>query len=336
MCIFDWAVSDRLKRRELGIRKHMFVDSSSLVSRVCQNDDDQFWVDGDSLRHFLSCEPGLDKELKSENPIICPASFLCSHGRLSPNTAVRGKLLRKEIYDAYVALLTAERSHLNDIGPGVAVKSVVGTVVKASENLVCDECSKESKAKLMDKLEEIRNFTNLFVALDDEKKESKCVRERECTYLVSKSWASSFKKIFGSLLKSVINFEEGGSVEACCDDSPSLVLAGLADIDLSPFAISIWDNHRDRRIKGKNTASVVFDENVNGKITCKLASRARSDNDFTLNRLAHTYAFRGRRAWKLYPSEQKYCPFCDFRDLVASKKGVSSCDRAQIIEGEPG
>jgi hypothetical protein len=185
---------------------------------------------------------------------------------------VRGKLLRKDIYDAYVALLTGERNHLNDTGPGVSISSVVGTVVKASDNLICEDCSKESKAKLMDKIETMRNLLNLFVALDDEKKENKSVREIEYIYLVSKSWASSFKKIFGYLLKSIGNFEEGGIIEAIDKESSSLVLAGLADIDLSPFSKSVSNNHSERKIEGKNTATVVFDESVNGKITCKFVA----------------------------------------------------------------
>lgn len=269
MCMFDWTVSDRHRRRKIGIRKSMFPGSGSLVPSA---DHTQFWVDGKSLRSFLSCRPEFDNALKSGEPIICPPSMLCIHGRLNPETAIQGKLLGRPAYDAYVSLLAGERKYLNDTGPEVNLESVVGTSVNASDNLICEECCAATRQNLTCKIESFRTFTDLFVALQDDKKESRLARDSEHYFLLSKSWATGFKKAFGSILKSIESFGEGDVADASKNNAQP-VLSGLADICGAPLSrVSCSD--ASQVVKEGDVSGFAIDDTVNGKITCKFSVSA--------------------------------------------------------------
>ncbi|KAG7352741.1 ubiquitin carboxyl-terminal hydrolase [Nitzschia inconspicua] len=268
MCMFDWGVSDRLKRRKAGIRKYMFRDCASFVPTTYQENETQYWVEGKSLRLFLSCGPDLDEVLKSDDPIISPSSLLCAHGRLAPETAIQGKLLGERSYDAYVSLLTGERNLLHGNSLKVNVGSVVGIVLKVSDNIVCNECCEHAKASLTAKIEAVRNLTNLYSALQEEKNEKKSVRDSDCVYLITKSWATSFRKNFSSILKSVGSFDEGGCLDKLKDHA-NPILVGVADIDLTPFSgvDPAYRLHEERHM-GQLSDICSLDETVNGKISC--------------------------------------------------------------------
>lgn len=267
--MFDWAVSDRLKRRKVGIRKYMFHDCISLTPSANPAPESLFWVDGRTLRGFLSCTSGFDEILNSGDPIVCPSSVLCPHGLLSPENAIQGKLLEKPIYDAFVSLLEGERKLLRDTGPEGDVRSVVGTICKASKNVLCKECCDRTKADSTAKIEQIRNLADLYTALQDDKKEDVAVKESDCVYLVTRSWATGFKKRFSALLKSTENSDEGGCLVNGKDD-PAPVLAGVADIDLRAFIGQGAVGEEDLENKEcQASGSKVLDGTVNRKITCK-------------------------------------------------------------------
>ena len=108
-----------------------------------------------------------------------------------------------------------------------------------------------------------------------------------------KSWVSSFKKVFSSLLKSVANFEEGGCLVPSKEGS-NPVLAGLADIDLAPFSSSVGGNVPEPKKAEKDTAAV-FDESVNGKITCKFRRMLPGTHFFCI--IAHNSCILDRQTW---------------------------------------
>ena len=277
LCYADYAIAERLRRRKDGIRKYMFVDPSSLLLQEGQPKDEQepyFWVDGNALRQFLSCDRSLDDKLKSSEPIVCPESLICSHGCLHPQVARCGKLLRKSIYDNYIALLSAERKYLSE-ATEVNESDVVGRVVESNGESTCGECSQVYREELSKRLEFLRNIYDLYLDVLDETKDlTKSGRkdstegdpQEEYAFIVSRSTITKFKKLVLDLMKSVADFERGGDPSngsAQLQGKRNPVLEGVDDLNLSSFPGS----------QGFPASLAMTDDQIdpkfNSKITCK-------------------------------------------------------------------
>ena len=255
----------------------MFVDPSSLLLQEGQPKDEQepyFWVDGDALRQFLSCDRSLDDKLKSSESIVCPESLICSHGHLHPQVARRGKLLRKSIYDNYTALLSAERKYLSETTE-VNESDVVGRVVESKGKITCGECSQMYREELSKRLEFLRNIYDLYLDVLDEtndltksgrKDSTEGDPQEEYAFIVSRSTITKFKKLVLDLMKSVADFERGGDSSndsAQLQGKRNLVLEGVDDLNLSSIPGS------QGFVASLATTDDQIDAKFNSKITCK-------------------------------------------------------------------
>ena len=269
MCLQDYVVSDRLRRRKDGIQKYMFVDPSSLLvqeSKRRKNNEPYFWVDGDALRQFFACDRSLDEKLRSNKPIVCTETLLCPHDCLHPRDARRGKLLRKSLYDSYVSLLKAERKFLSETSE-FEDSDVVGCVITPDEKLICVECSKQYCNELAKKLEFTKNVNDLYVHMKDKTKLKFVEHEREYLYILSKSAVTAFTSLVDKLRKSTEAFSKGANLDRSSTTITSanfLILNGIDDIDISSFPGS------PTFVNPGSTSKI--DEKFNTKFTCKRPS----------------------------------------------------------------
>ena len=277
MCIHDWGTSDRLTRRKMGIRKFMIVDSTSLLRSdkgSSESDESFYWVDGDVLRKFLTCQSDLDDELKSTDAIVCHPSIFCRHGRLSPGTASRGKILRKPLYDAFISLLAGERKAMRATEPDFDDDYVVGSIIKPSKNLECQMCSESYKEELTQKVEFIQNVKKLYQAVFDERTDKDTLKGELEMFIVARSSITHFKKLAAAMMKSVARIDEGGVLEDSSGTSPNvLALHGIDEIDVSCFRGSPPSTQRiESKDAVKSSGGDEMDEFLNHKITCKFAN----------------------------------------------------------------
>lgn len=284
MCFTDWHTSDRLRRRKLGIRKYMFRDPSTLLWQDDENmsKETYYWVEGDTLRSFLACSPAFDDRLRSRESLVCPESFLCSHGGLHPRTARRGKVLRKGLYDAYVSLLRGERQLLRDTSAESHVSDVVGHVIEASSNLFCTECVKSYGIDLSKKLEYVKAVKDLYFALEEEESaaldksqlnfdaSNEGCPEEHYAYVLSRSSTTNFKRKAAALIKSVAGFDEGGPMEGSASSSAAAPrLSGLDDIDIESFQIGVGASSFTQCMEiPKTQGTNEIEKKFNGNITC--------------------------------------------------------------------
>jgi hypothetical protein len=245
----------------------MFNDPTSLLMQDKSGErETYFWVDGDALRLFLMCDISLDKKLETSDPIVCPESVLCCHGSLHPSTAIKGKLLRKPVYDAYVSLLTEERNLLSRRGLQTEQNSVIGREVQASENLICMSCKESRQGILKQQVELIKNMSNIYDAIQIKDNFSK--KEDPSYYVIPKTWATDFKKLFLEVIKSVADFDKGGVIDRDKLER-DIVFGGVDRVNLKPLTGVSTAAECALMKKGKGTAETVLDPKVNTKITCK-------------------------------------------------------------------
>ena len=248
----------------------MFPDASTLLFRDDNVETkDYVWVNADSFRRFLSCEKGLDHKLKSSDPIVCSESMLCSHERLHPSTASKGKLLRKPVFDAYVALLAGERRYLTRNEVDSAQGSVVGREIRATDDLICKTCLESRKDVLKERTELIKNMMDLYHAFISQDGMSK--DEDPSFYVIPQTWMTQFKKLFLELAKSVGAFEEGEVLEFE-KAKAGITFSGLDSVDIKAL-MGISSNAAPAKTKkGKDVPEMKLDPKVNTKITCKYSS----------------------------------------------------------------
>lgn len=241
----------------------MFNDPTSLLMQGKRVENEEyFWVDGHSFRHFLSCEAGLDNKLRSNDPMVCAEAALCSHGCLLPSAAIKGKMLRKPVYESYVALLTGERELLR----GTCPTSVVGKEMQASKNIICKMCSESRKGILSQKIELVQNMVELYDALRNDDNFSK--KEDPSFYVVPKTWVTSFKRVFLEVMKPLMTFDEGGLLDSS-NDGRKAINAGIDEVNLSRLlGIPSKSGSADTK-QGKHCVENILDPKVGSKITCK-------------------------------------------------------------------
>lgn len=284
MCLTDWKTSDRLRRRRAGIRKSMFKDPSSLFRQEDENLEKStyFWVDGEIFRRFLECTPDLDEQLRSRKALVCPESLVCPHGGLHPRTARRGKLLRNELYSAYVCLLKGERKLLQNTGSDADVSDVVGTVIEASSDLYCTECSASYQIALAKNLDFVKGVKDLYFALEEEvdtaahnsqlyyNTSNEGCPEEQFAYVMSRSSTTNFKKKAAALMKSFAGFDEGGPSDRSSSSSSTIQLCGLDELEIESFFLSAGASSftQCREVPESHRVNEI-EKRFNGNITCK-------------------------------------------------------------------
>mmetsp|Transcript_27557 Transcript_27557/g.66233 ORF Transcript_27557/g.66233 Transcript_27557/m.66233 type:complete len:2159 (-) Transcript_27557:44-6520(-) len=276
-CASDLLVAERLGCRRFGIQKFMFPSLSSLVFPHHSEEDGYVWVDGMTLRDFLSCDTRFDNHLKNKSPILCSPNSLCSHGKIHPRDIRRGKLLRKSQYDAYVALLEAERNELMSVDPSVDDGPIVEELMKTTANgLICAECNEmycselQQKMRLVESIKKLYNETLGMNQVDEaplyyDEDYPPQSDEEKYAYAVAKTSLTKFKDRAKEVFKSVTNFDLGGTPEG---KSSTIVIDGIDDLDLSLFPAG-------RSLCGvENVAALSSDDSfedfakVNKKLTC--------------------------------------------------------------------
>jgi hypothetical protein len=251
-------------------------DDENLVNPTC------YWVDGDIFRRFLECTPDLDDHLRSRKALVCPESLLCSHGGLHPSIARGGKLLRKDLYNAYVSLLTGERKLLCDTGADSNASDVVGRVIEASTDLFCTKCSTSYQSALSKKLQYVKDVKDLYFALEEERgtaaqysqlyynASSEGCPEEQYAYVLSRSSTTSFKKKATALMKSFAGFDEGGQIDRSSSSSSTAPLCGLDELDIESFFVgSSASSSTQCRELPESTTTNEIEKKFNDNITCK-------------------------------------------------------------------
>lgn len=250
LCFADGKLWHRLSCRKAGIRKYIFHDAQSLVqqhrSRRQSAKDEKTccWVATDFLRRYLQCEPDtdLDDMIRDDGPVLRNFALMCMHNRLTPQTAMRGKLIPKSKYDRLLALLAAERALISgrarDAGPDID-----GVEISPDRNLICTICSKLYQDRISTKYDVLRRAKDLYDALEGKADDSALFYkegeeptsdDESYTYIIARAAATKFRKNFAAVLKSVSNIEEGGTVNELVNvsmDAP--IYEGLEGIDIS-------------------------------------------------------------------------------------------------------
>ena len=222
----------------------MFPSLNALVFPHHTEEDGFVWVDGTILRDFLSCDTRFDYILKNKSPILCSKSSLCPHGKIHPRDIRRGKLLRKSQYDAYIALLEAERNELMSVDPSVDDSPIVEQPMKTTaKGLMCAECNQVYCSELRQKMKLVESIMKLYnetlgMSQVDERPlyyDEDCPPqsdEEQYAYAVAKTSLTKFKDRAKELFKSVSNFDQGGTPDG---KNATIVIDGIDDLDLSLF-----------------------------------------------------------------------------------------------------
>ena len=151
-------------------------------------------------------------------PLLRHRHLLCKHGvGLHPQVARKGKLLSRDMYDAYVSLLVSEREELLREKGVVVVTSDCGgfilggekggsdcvndCVITPDSNLYCRECACTYRAEVECKIRAMELIVELHDALEgcdnNVNLVSACERESEDDghiYAISRSFISGFRK----------------------------------------------------------------------------------------------------------------------------------------------
>lgn len=235
------------------------IDQPSSISRS----DVGYWVDGEILRRFMSCEDPMDDILRNANePILKHRDILCEHGGLHPRVSRRGKLLSPESYKAYTSLLYAEKQLImKDRGTSCG-KIKCDLHISTKSNLRCTICAEKYKAELKEKLDKFRCLAKLYHALDPSNdiliSEQ---RDDEELYVVSRIFVTNFRKFALKLMK------EATGTGAKTSNAILESNAGIDAFDIKTLVPWSYDTLSDDGIMKVDQGAI--DPSVNGKITCE-------------------------------------------------------------------
>lgn len=264
MCLDDAQTARRMARRRESIRTKVFPDFSSF--RLDEKAS-SVWVEGKSLRRFLSCRMGPET-----SPIAVatfqfedPLPLLCKHSNagLHPRIARRGKLLPREVYEAMCSVLDGER-----------IVSMNGRVIDQS-NLVCEECSTDYRSQLASRLTWVMAIRDLLELLDtandisitfEPGEEDDDDNDTKVVYAVSRKFVTRLRTLMNDLMKSVAAADATGP-------------PAMGDMSLSPHVEGVPEG-----FDAVDTSSIAFDDDwyvndgsldltVNGSHTCKSCTR---------------------------------------------------------------
>ena len=286
MCFADGRTSDRLWRRKAGIRKFVLNDAGSLLRdcidvEVNGNTESYVWVDAEFFRRFLRCDRGVDQLLSSSGSLIRHKHLLCEHNKLHPRVARKGKLLPRQMFDAYVSILKGENALLQEAEASKGENDVVDCTITPSTNMFCAECSKSYQTDLSKKLESLKNIKNLYDALDGPADDSSLyINEGEdptCSedayaYVISRQTATKYKKHVVSLIKTFAKFDEGATLaENEVTTGSQIIFEGLDALDLSKFEFDQLSNNEHEQLKEAPAKEVPdkLDKLFNSNVTCK-------------------------------------------------------------------
>lgn len=202
-----------MNQRSRKVLSEMFTPTTPLHLNPSQND--LIWVDGFQLRNFLSCPSNRPLELNSDQSelksFLSRREHLCSHDGvgLHPRTARRGKLLTKQMYNAYLSILSGEghkEAENNDL------------LIMPSSNVWCDKCVISYQNEIEKKYNILMTLLELFRELESLSATSKIEHENspsnnDTLYAVSSKFLTDLKRYTVKKLREIIKdktiLEEG-------------------------------------------------------------------------------------------------------------------------------
>ena len=259
LCLEDAEVWEQLNQRRSDIQTAML---GRLFSPL-PIDDALIWVEATKLRSFLSCRRSTDLK---DFPFGPGAQDPCIHGKLHPRIARKGKLLTREMYDAYVLLVSKALR-----------QEVIPKSVFTKSNLVCQECAAEYKGALRKKLEIVQAARRLYEGLDP-KNDNFSLRATSpfqhesdrLAFIVSKKFVTKFRQAVTKLMKMSLVLE----VSTTFDEVPTR----NAELESLAEGLDAFDLSTVTQTSGMITEnSWPQNEIVNDTITCKFLVTFESD-----------------------------------------------------------
>ena len=248
LCLEDAKVWHLLKQRRNSILETMIPGMFSPFESGTHSS--YVWVDGVELRRFLSCKRygGLENGTRGS---------LCGHKNpgLHPRVARRGKVLPKDVYDAYELLRCKE------IGSGETKTKTI-----SPSNMRCTECSEDYRRELSKQLDLIRIAKRLYNALDPKVDtfSLQCGADEVVTedsdwyaFIIFRPFATHFRRGVESVMKQASAIDETKRLDDMKSSnlSTETLAEGLDALDLS--------------ILKKNPVSDRHEVLVNEAVTCK-------------------------------------------------------------------
>lgn len=301
MCEDDYRVSSRMEQRRRTIRQDIIRNVSHLQPGNSTNN--LVWVDGEQLRRLLSCARIDTKDdsttfstaadgtlIMTEGGGLVPSlnscQFLCHHSEpgLHPVTARRGKLIRREIYDALVTLIDADRTYFGLDSSNNNTQEDNSTIIPYG-NMKCDKCAEEYTQNLNYKVELIVALRDLYKALDPknddpplEYYDTEVKQEEEWfLYIVSKNFVTNFRKLVtrhiiktasltGALGSATIDIDLAADASHPCTKA-ECILEGIDAFDIADlYTISGLGGYATMM---NNEGGDALDVAVNSKLCCK-------------------------------------------------------------------
>ena len=247
----------RLKTRKRSIMKSFF-------SEKAMNGEKNVWVEGSTLRRFLSCDDAMEDIIGNANgPILKHDKLICTHGKgIHPVVSNGGKLLTESQFQSYCEILHNEKLEINkysnskDSHLGKGHENIYDIKVSTNSNFYCEECDKDQRKEIESKVDRFRLFIDLYDQLGNENDEFSHFSNDQI-FAISRSSASALRKFALKVLKTSLQ------VNGCNrDEIPFIPVEGIHSLSpelLSPLYVS---NEPQRKIEE-------IDEKVNSKIICK-------------------------------------------------------------------
>jgi hypothetical protein len=209
-------VHDRLaKRKQLLI--HDFLPELDSETRSHKNDDLMYWVHGDLLRRFISCEDTLDDVVRSSQCFLRNKQYLCKHGfGLHPSKAREGKMLTKTSYNSFITMLTNERMALEQEQSQMSNEFFSATDLEITNrsHLFCQQCVDSFRSDIRSRIsfldlasQLVQDFENDFsIPIEIDHAEN----EDDYKYVVSKQFISSFLRIMKNRMHVILTHSNMG------------------------------------------------------------------------------------------------------------------------------
>ena len=234
----------RLKTRKRSIMKSFF-------SEKAMNGEKNVWVEGSTLRRFLSCDDAMKDIIGNANgPILKHDKLICTHGKgIHPGVSNGGKLLTKSQFQSYCKILHSEKLEINkysnskDSHLGKGHENIYDIKVSTNSNFYCEECDKDQRKEIESKVDRFRLFIDLYDQLGNENDEFSHFSNDQI-FAISRSSASALRKFALKVLKTSLQ------VNGCNrDEIPFIPVEGVHSLSpelLSPLYVS---NEPQRKIE---------------------------------------------------------------------------------------
>ncbi|GFH52133.1 hypothetical protein CTEN210_08609 [Chaetoceros tenuissimus] len=263
-------IDTRLKIRKRSIMESFFSDKA-------MNGEKTIWVEGSTLRRFLSCDDGMEDIIGNANgPILKHNMFICKHGKgIHPDVSNGGKLLTELQFQSYCHILHSEKLEINknstDPHLGTGYENIYDIKISTNSNLYCSECDKDHRNEIESKVDRFRLFIDLYDQLGNY---AFSHFNNDQIFAISRSSASALRKFALKVLKTSLQ------VNGCNkDEIPFIPIKGIHSLSpelLSPVNISYEQQGKTEEIDEKVNSKIICDhghcEKINNKRTIRFVS----------------------------------------------------------------